>query len=49
MGIQVFFKKTFPRGDKYEIAKYINKIRKNNSSPEPLDQFQPNIAQSIPG
>ena len=38
----------FPRGDKNEIAKVIDEIKKY-SSPEPLSQFQPNMAQCIFG
>ena len=37
----------FPRGDNYEIVEYIlNEILKS-SYPEPLGQFQPNLAPSI--
>ena len=38
----------FPRGDNYKKAK-INCWIKKTSSPEPLGQFQPNLAQSILG
>ena len=37
----------FSSGDYYEIVKYIDKIKE--SSPEPLGQFQPNLAQRILG
>ena len=39
----------FPRGDNYEIAKIHWQNFKKSSSPEPLGQFQPNLAQSILG
>ena len=32
-----------------EITKYIDEILKKSSSPEPLNQFQPNLAQIILG
>ena len=38
----------FPRGDNYDIIKYINKIFKSYN-PEPLGQFQLNLARSILG
>ena len=38
----------FPWGDNYKMAKIHWQISKS-SSPEPLGQFQPNLAQSIPG
>ena len=38
----------FPRADNFEIAKIHWQIQKA-SSPEPLGQFQRNLAQSIPG
>ena len=38
----------FPRGDNYEIAKYIYEIKKK-FSPEPLSQFQRNLPQCIRG
>ena len=37
----------FPMGYNYEIAK-IHSLNLKSSSQEPLDQFQPNLAQSIP-
>ena len=36
----------FPRGDNFKWQKYIDEIPKS-SSPEPLCQFQPNLAKSI--
>ena len=47
----LFLKKVlrpYPRGDNYEITKYIDKFLKT-SSPEPLSQFQPHLAQNILG
>ena len=41
-GIQIYSNEGphhFPRGDNYEIAKYIDKFKKSSSSAEPLDQF----------
>ena len=39
---------SFPRGDIYEIAK-LHLKKKKKTTPEPLGQFQPNLAQSILG
>ena len=50
-GIQVYSNEgpcPFPRRDNYQIVKYIDEILKS-SYPEPLGQFQPNLAQSILG
>ena len=51
-GIQVCSKegpRPFPRGDNYEIVKIQWRNLKTWSSPEPLGQFQPKLAQSILG